>query len=304
MASSTVMQETLQARYQDVCDRVAQAARRSGRKPTDIILVAVTKAAEPEQIKAMLQFGHRDFGENRAQTLIQHAAIVDEFFSRQSIHATTRKMQADDASQMLFNPAAGLQLSPHPTQPGSGLGVRWHMIGHVQRNKCKKVSDICRLIHSVDSLRLAEELQAVAIRKDQPIDILLQVNCSGEASKYGCLPPAAIPLAEQIATMVNIRLRGLMTMAAPGNRPEDARECFSRCRELFHDMQKEGFGEHAPFNILSMGMSGDYEVAISEGANIVRVGSAIFGEPAMAEVEEPEDPEESPEDDLPGMTSS
>jgi pyridoxal phosphate enzyme (YggS family) len=165
------------------------------------------------------------------------------------------------------------------------------MIGHLQRNKARKVVEFVRLTHSVDSLRLAEELQALALKRDQVIEVLIQVNCSGEASKFGCPMPAAIPLAEQIHSMINVRLRGLMTMAPYSENPEDARPTFARCRELFEEMQTLGFTQEHPFNILSMGMSGDFEVAISEGANIVRVGTAIFGEgrPESAEAEEPEE---------------
>src|SRR5262249_34585021 len=148
---------------------------------------------------------------------------------------------------------------------GGNEGVRWHMIGHLQRNKARKVTEFTRLIHSVDSLRLAEELQAIALKKDQVIEVLIQVNCSGEQSKVGCPMPAAIPLAEQIHSMINVRVRGLMTIAPYSQDPEDARLTFVRCRELFEEMSTLGFGEESPFNILSMGMSGDYEVAISEG---------------------------------------
>ncbi|MEM7756336.1 MAG: alanine racemase, partial [Planctomycetota bacterium] len=112
-----------------------------------------------------------------------------------------------------------------------------------------------------------------------------QVNCSGEESKYGCHVPAAIPLAEQIDQMYSVNLRGVMTMAPYSDNPEDARGTFSRCRELFDEIKKLGVGD-GRFNLLSMGMSGDYEVAIEEGANVVRVGSAIFGTRDLGE--EPE----------------
>lgn len=285
--------EALSTRYNEVCERVAAAAKKSGRSAGEIILVAVTKYAVPEQIKGLLALGHRDFGENTAQVLIQHAAIVDEFFTRQSIHLTTRKVRSMEAAESLFANSM-MELKPITSQPGSREGIRWHMIGHVQRNKAKKVAEISRLIHSVDSLRLAEELQAIAIKRDQPIDVLLQVNCSGEPQKFGCPPAAAIPLAEQISSMINIRVRGLMTLAAQSATAEEARPCFGRCRELFEEMAKLRLGENVPFNILSMGMSGDYEVAIAEGANIVRVGSAIFGDGAPnlhAEPEERDEPE-------------
>lgn len=287
---------TLEARYQLVCQKIADAAKKAGRRPGDIILTAVTKYAEPEQIRELLQLGHRDFGENRVQVLVQHAAIVDEYMARQRLLPSARKSPFEsDAS--LFSASApelkstGDSVKQAGTTASAG-GVRWHMIGHLQRNKAKKVTDFVRLIHSVDSLRLAEELQAIAVKKDQIIECLMQINCSGEESKFGCPIPAAIPLAEQIAEMVNIRIRGLMTMAPEVENPEDARSCFSRCRDLFEEMAKLKLTE-GPFNILSMGMSNDYEVAISEGANIVRVGTAIFGfNPNAARFDEVEEPEE------------
>lgn len=299
MAAMATQPEQVAQRYQEVCEKVARAARKSGRSPADIILVAVTKYAVPEQIKALLQLGHRDFGENKAQTLLQHAAIVDEFFSRQNIHTTTRKAMAPDSAQNLFVHNAAVELKPLINLPSGRDGVRWHMIGHLQRNKAKKVVEVARLVHSVDSLRLAEELQALALKREQPIDVLIQVNCSGESSKFGCPTPAAIPLAEQISTMINVRVRGLMTMAAENVNEEETRDCFARCRELFEEMRTMRFAEGVPFNILSMGMSGDYELAISQGANIVRIGSAIFGEPQnlrhddTPERDEPEDDETS-----------
>src|SRR5690606_37399385 len=141
--------------------------------------------------------------------------------------------------------------------------------------------------------RIVEELQHIALKRDQVIEVLIQVNCSGEGHKFGCPLPAAIPLAEQVQSMINVRVRGLMTMAPYSDNPEDSRPTFARCRELFEEMQGLGFGEESPFNILSMGMSGDYEVAISEGANIVRVGTAIFGEakpePQAEELPEPDE---------------
>lgn len=284
--STPNLPDTLQARYQLVCDRVAKAAARAGRGPGEIIIVAVTKHADAEQIRALLQLGHRDFGENRVQVLLQHAAIVEEAIDRMRMHPSSRRAPAAVGS--LFE--SGSPLKPVAGRDTRG-GVRWHMIGHLQRNKARKIVDHVRLIHSVDSLRLAEELQAIAVRKDQAIDVLLQVNCSGEGQKFGCPLPAAVPLAEQLATMVNIRLRGLMTMAPIVEKPEQARPHFARCRELFEEMRTMRVTEEAPFNILSMGMSSDFEAAIAEGANIVRIGTSIFGESKTP------DRAESPEDD-------
>jgi pyridoxal phosphate enzyme (YggS family) len=251
--------DTLSERYASVRERIAAAARRAGTDPRSVVLVAVTKFAEPDQIRELIKLGHADFGENRVQHLIQRAAMIDEWLARQ--HTLPR--------------AAGAPAAP-PTPPT----VRWHMIGHLQRNKVKKVMEICRLIHSVDSLRLAEEIQALAVKRENPIDVLLQVNITGEESKSGCAPPAAIHLAEQIDTMINVRLRGLMTMAPLSDNPEDARWSFSRCRDLFNEIRDAGISP-GHFNILSMGMSNDFEVALEEGSNLVRIGSAIFGEPSQ-----------------------
>lgn len=257
---------TLAERYQRVRQRVASAAARAGRRPEDILLVAVTKYAEPDQIRALIELGHRDFGENRVQQLTQRAAMVDEFLERLRVLPNVRERMP------------GADNGPKPGD------IRWHMIGHLQRNKAKRVAECCRLIHTVDSLRLAEELQQIGLKKDRVIEVLIQVNCSGEESKYGCPVPAAVPLAEQIQSMVHLRLRGLMTMAPYSENPEDARPTFIRCRELFTEMAKERYGD-GRFDLLSMGMSGDFEVAIEEGANIVRVGSAIFGDRPQSEDE-------------------
>jgi pyridoxal phosphate enzyme (YggS family) len=241
-----------------------------------VILVAVTKNAEPEQIRGLLELGHRDFGENRVQHLIQRAAMVEEFLERVRVHPKGQQDRtARDAA------ARGVLNGGGPSLPDS---IRWHMIGHLQRNKARKVVDLCRLVHSVDSLRLAEEIQQIALRSEKPVEVLVQVNCSLEPQKFGCPIAAARPLAEQIDTMINVRVRGLMTMAALSESPDEVRAAFGRCRELFEEIRGRGIGE-GRFNLLSMGMSGDFESGIEEGANIVRVGSAIFGE-AKAEEEE------------------
>ncbi len=254
-AGSQAVGGTLDERYRIVRDRIGEAAERSGRSAKDVLLVAVTKNAEPDDIRRLMELGHEDFGENRVQHLAQRAAMSDEWVERVRVL---------------------------PETDGAGLRadqlIRWHMIGHLQRNKARKVVDLVRLVHSVDSLRLAEELQALLRKSDRRLDVLLQVNISGEDSKHGCLTPAVPAMVEQIESMYSLRLRGLMTMAPHSDDPEDARPHFRRCRELFEEIRRDGAGDGA-FNLLSMGMSGDYTVAIEEGANIVRVGSALFREP-------------------------
>ena len=141
----------------------------------------------------------------------------------------------------------------------------------------KKLIGLVRLVHSVDSLRLVEEIQSIAFKRDEPVEVLVQVNCSGEKSKFGCAVAAASHLCEQIDTMIHLRVRGLMTMAPYSENPEDARTTFERCRELFDENRQRGVGGDS-FNILSMGMSSDFEIAIECGANMVRVGTALFGD--------------------------
>jgi len=253
--------QTLENRYNEVRDRVGEACARADRAPSGVILVAVAKYAEIDDIRELIELGHRDFGENRVQQLIQRGAVVRDWFERMKVLEKTRAQRSGAEEGGSFD----------PEKP-----VRWHMIGSLQRNKARKVVEFCRLIHSVDSLRLAEELQTIANKRDETLDVLVQVNCSGEEQKHGCPVPAAGVLAEQIDTMINVRVRGLMTMAAETDNPDTTRTTFRRCRELFEDIRTEGAGE-GRFDLLSMGMSGDYEIAIEEGANIVRVGSSIFG---------------------------
>jgi pyridoxal phosphate enzyme (YggS family) len=284
--------DTLPERYELVRSRVEAAAKRSGRAPGEIVLVAVTKYAGADQIRQLLELGHRDMGENRVQQLAQRAAMVDEYRNRLRVLATARRKVLPDGGDALL--ATVTATSGTPSSP---TDVRWHMIGHLQRNKARKLIDVVRLVHSVDSLRVAEELQAVAIKKDRVVEVLVQVNVSGEQSKSGCPVPSALHLCAEIDTMINVKVRGLMTMAPYGENPEESRRYFGRLRELFEEIRTRDIGEGA-FNLLSMGMSGDFEIGIEEGANIVRVGSAIFGEaPAITEIKElDEEPEEGDEE--------
>jgi pyridoxal phosphate enzyme (YggS family) len=160
--------------------------------------------------------------------------------------------------------------------------VRWHMIGSLQRNKVRKAMDVSRLVHSMDSLRLAEEMQAAASRRTTPMEVLVEVNVSGEASKSGIAPPAVRHMLDQMDTMVNLKVRGLMCMAPLSGGQDEARRTFERCKELFDDCRRSGSGGDR-FDILSMGMSGDFEVAIECGANLVRVGGAVIGPPQVEE---------------------
>lgn len=155
--------------------------------------------------------------------------------------------------------------------------IRWHMIGHLQRNKVKYVVDKACMIHSVDSLRLAEEISKEAEKKGVEVPILLEVNVAGEESKFGIRPEETEELARQIALLPNLHIQGLMTIAPYVENPENNRQIFRNLRNLSVDIERKKFN-NVTMSVLSMGMTGDYEVAIEEGATHVRVGTGIFGE--------------------------
>ncbi|MDO5441692.1 MAG: YggS family pyridoxal phosphate-dependent enzyme [Bacillota bacterium] len=150
--------------------------------------------------------------------------------------------------------------------------VNWHFIGHLQTNKVKQIIDKVYMIHSVDSLHLAEEISK---RATHEVNILIQVNAAGEEQKFGVSPDQVLDLANSVKDLPNIKLRGLMHIAPAADNPEDVRVYFKKVKNIF-DKLKPQFGED--FDTLSMGMSNDYKVAIEEGATCVRIGTAIFGE--------------------------
>ncbi len=155
--------------------------------------------------------------------------------------------------------------------------IRWHMIGHLQRNKVKYIVDKVYLIHSVDSLRLAEEVSKEACKKNVTVDILIEVNVAGEESKFGGTVEEAAQLVEQIAVLPGVRIKGLMTIAPYVENPEDNRKYFTKLKQLAVDIEQKNI-DNVTMQVLSMGMTGDYEVAVEEGASYVRVGTGIFGE--------------------------
>ncbi len=220
------------------CDRV-------GRDHNEVKLVVVTKSASIEAVEEVISLGSTDLGENRVQQLKDVSAKIDSFLNRE-----------DGESDL-------------PQK------INWHMIGHLQRNKVRQILRIASLIQSVDTLRLVEEINSSAEAMDLCPQVLLQVNTSQEPQKYGVPVGAAIHLAEQMETLPNIKLVGLMTMAPLTRNKDIIRSCFARARELFVEIQGEKIIS-SPFTELSMGMSSDYEIAIEEGATILRIGSAIF----------------------------
>lgn len=156
-------------------------------------------------------------------------------------------------------------------------GVGWHLIGHLQTNKVKYIADKVELIHSVDSARLADEIDLRARSCGRCVDVLLQVNVSGEESKFGVEPKAVFSLAEHVSALENVRLRGLMTVPPKAAVPSDNKRYFNELSELSAKIAAEGF-DNIKMDTLSMGMSGDYAEAIECGATMVRVGSAMFGD--------------------------
>lgn len=227
-------------------DNISESAQRVGRDPEGIRLVAVTKSVELDSIRCLLELGQIDLGENRVQQLIQRAGIIQEQNARRTMV---------DSKEL-----------PEP---------RWHLIGTLQRNKVKQVLPVATMIHSVDNLRLAEEINNRGSKINKPQEVLLQVNCSGEPQKHGMQVAAVGHFIDQLSSLKFLRIRGLMTMAAISDNPESARPTFERLYELFLETKME-FRLGKEFKHLSMGMSQDYQVAVECGATILRIGTAIF----------------------------
>jgi len=242
-------------RLDELNQRITNAAAKARRDPSEITLIAVTKTAAPEQVREILQLGVTDLGESRVQVLVQRAAQLNEFLQRRG--------------------AMGDAAPP--------VKVRWHMIGSLQRNKAKPVLPLVHMIHSVDSLRLAEELDTAGLKINRRTPVLLQINASEESSKHGVAVGAAVHLAEQMDSMPNIQIVGVMTIGPQDGDEKQIRHAFTRTRELFEEIKWHKIGGTA-FRHLSMGMSHDFELAIAEGATLLRIGSALFGgKPAEGE---------------------
>jgi pyridoxal phosphate enzyme (YggS family) len=233
------------SRIDEVKEKIAAACARADREPAEVKLVVVTKTAPLETVEQVIGLGFTDLGENRVQQLRKVAAEVEVF------------------------------LQAGKDRPGLPEKVNWHMIGHLQRNKVRQVLPLVHMIHSIDTLRLAEEIDAAAKKLDLCPEILLQTNTSNEPQKYGVAVGAATHLAEQIMTLPNVKLVGLMTMAPLTFNKDVVRACFARAYELFMEIRGEKIAG-PEFTELSMGMSQDYEIAVEEGATILRIGSAIF----------------------------
>jgi pyridoxal phosphate enzyme (YggS family) len=223
---------------------VDAAAKRVGRKGGDILIVAVTKTRSPEEMADAIRAGVNDVGENKVQEIVDKFATV-----------------------------AGLA-----EREGAGAHVKWHMIGHLQRNKVKYIIDKTDVIHSVDSIRLAEEIDRRAAAFGRTMDVLVQVNAAGEESKFGVPTDGARALVAEIAERCRaVRVKGLMSIAPAAEDPEDVRRYFREVKEVYDLIARDADGERLTAEYLSMGMTHDFEVAIEEGSNLVRIGTGIFG---------------------------
>ena len=241
------MRRKLAENLKRVRERIEAACARSGRRPEEVRLVAVTKTVEVDVIRAVIETGLLEIGESRVQDLVKRAGMINEHLSRR------RKLE----------PGGSL---PEP---------RWHMIGHLQRNKVKSVLPWVSMVHSLDSLRLAEEISKEAQHLGITMPMLVQVNVASEKNKHGIAVGATSHLTEHIRTLPGVEIVGLMAMAPLADDPEETRECFRRLREIAEDMRHDRI-VGPEFCELCMGMTNDFEVAVEEGATMIRLGRALF----------------------------
>ncbi len=222
----------------EILKKISYASMRAGRNPEDVKLVAVTKTVSTEIIKEAADIGLRIFGENKVQEAQYKILSLQTFF-----------------------------LNSH-------FNVQWHFIGHLQKNKAKYAVNLFDLIHTVDSIELAMEINKYAEKTSKRQKVLIQIKLSDEETKHGITEDGLPNLIDVIKSLKNIELSGLMTMPPFFKNSEDARPYYRRLREIRDDIERKMLF----LPELSMGMSNDYEIAIEEGATLVRIGSAIFGE--------------------------
>ena len=226
------------ANLQAVRQALEQAARRAGRQPGELTLLAVSKTKPAGDVLEAALAGQRDFGENYVQEGVE------------KILALKQLLPADHAPLV------------------------WHFIGPLQSNKTRPVAEHFDWVHSIDRLKVAQRLSEQRPEHLPPLQVCVQVNVSGEASKSGCNPDQATALCATVASLPNLTLRGLMAIPEPADDPATQRQPFRQLRELLAALQADGL----PVDTLSMGMTHDLEAAIAEGATLVRIGTAIFGE--------------------------
>ena len=235
----STLQQQVQASLYRVNERISAAARAVSRDPASVTLLAVSKTFGADAVAAAAHGGQRDFGENYVQEGVD------------KIEQIRRRAETDPAL----------------------TGLRWHFIGPLQSNKTRPVAECFDWVQSVDRLKIAERLSAQRPATMAPLNVLLQVNISGEATKSGATPAELPALAAAVAALPRLSLRGLMAIPEPEDDPARQRAPLAALRVLFDDLRSRGFA----LDTLSMGMSADLESAVAEGATLVRIGTAIFG---------------------------
>lgn len=254
------MLEDMKENIENIEQRIQTACNNAGRSRSEVTLIAVSKTKPASMVKDAYDLGMRYFGENKVQEIVQK----------------TEELQGEFADP-----------------------IEWHLIGHLQRNKVKYIVDKVSLIHSIDSLRLALQVEEEAEKKNCICDILLEVNIAKEDTKFGLKYEEVAPLVSEVLKLRHIRLRGLMTIAPYTENSENNRKYFKNLRELYVDIKTKNIDNTNKeiiqstvatdcfpdcFDTLSMGMTGDFDIAIEEGATMVRVGTGIFGERIYHEV--------------------
>ena len=235
--------QSIAERARLVQDRIQSACRRSGRSPSDITVVCVTKQARIEDVAAVVRSGWCILGENRVQEAERKQAALSEVLS-----------------------------------PAELAGLQWHMIGHLQTNKAARTVEWASMIQSVDSVRLAQVIDRAAAGRARRIVCLAQINISQEQAKFGTGWDQAEALISGMQGLSHVDCAGFMGIAPQAEEPERSRPYFARLRQLWEELNLRQRSRAQPqLRVLSMGMSNDFEVAIEEGATMVRVGSAIFG---------------------------
>jgi len=220
--------------------KIKGSCEKSGRDPKEIYIVAVSKTFHADAVASALDFNQLDFGENRVQELVQKEKELHERI------------------------------------------IHWHLVGHLQTNKVRFIVPFVFLVHSLDSLKLAQKIQSEASKISRVVKCLVQVNTTGEDVKSGCEPKYVLKLVKEISQLPNVMIKGLMTIGKmmenikdPGQR-EVVRSNFKELKELFDEIRSHNIAG-ADLKYLSMGMTDDYDIAIEEGSNMLRIGSAIFG---------------------------
>lgn len=220
--------------------KISKAAQGCGVNPKGIIIVCVSKTRSVKDICQVLDAGINYIAESKVQEAQEKYPAIAQYAKDKNID------------------------------------LNFHMVGHLQTNKASKAVDMFSLIHSLDSLKLAEKISEYSKASRRPIEVLVEVNTSGEESKYGVEDGKVTDFLKEIAKFDNIRVRGLMTMAPLVKQKEDARPYFRKLRQLRDEIREKIISDKVRMDFLSMGMSQDYEVAIQEGSNMLRIGAAIF----------------------------